>query len=357
MSWTVDGLSYDTRKKLTIDQTKIDADLADFPVTVILSVANFDFAKANADGFDIRFTTSDGSTLCKYEREIHDGSAIGVYHVKVPSVAGASDTDFYMYYRTTDTADGADPTNVWDANFIAVYHGQDATTSTLADSTSNGKTLTKRAANNPLEATGQVYKGQDFEATNTDYATTAAEWAGGLTAMTAECIAKLETTGAYHTLIGSGEEGGGGYGEYNWMLQIYTDNTLRGTIQKSTDFILSPLNLKSTGAIGASFKYCAMKWDGSNGHLRLDGAQDGTTAGSGTMNNSAGGTLHIGAQKNGPSGYRTALDGVMDEIRISNDDRSDAWLKATYNTLFDTLLTYGSEETPSATFISKITIM
>jgi len=63
VSWTVDGLIYTTRKKLTIDQTKVDDDLIDFPVLVKLTSSNFDFSKANADGYDIRFTSSDGVTL------------------------------------------------------------------------------------------------------------------------------------------------------------------------------------------------------------------------------------------------------------------------------------------------------
>jgi len=38
-------------------------------------------------------------------------------------------------------------------------------------------------------------------------------------------------------------------------------------------------------------------------------------------------------------------DGVIDEIRLSTSQRAAAWEKATYNSLLDTLLTYGSEET------------
>ena len=57
------------RKKITINHTKIDSDLTDFPVLVKLTSANFDFSKANADGFDIRFTSDDGTTLLKFERE------------------------------------------------------------------------------------------------------------------------------------------------------------------------------------------------------------------------------------------------------------------------------------------------
>ena len=45
----------------------------------------------------------------------------------------------------------------------------------------------------------------------------------------------------------------------------------------------------------------------------------------------------------------THYDGKMDEVRISSTNRSAAWLKATYNSLYDTLLTYGDEEIEAVT--------
>jgi len=40
---------------------------------------------------------------------------------------------------------------------------------------------------------------------------------------------------------------------------------------------------------------------------------------------------------------------VGDEVRFSNTARSVAWIKATYASLWDTLLTYGDEETEGVT--------
>jgi len=66
---------YTTRRKITIDSSKIDADLTDFPVLVKLTSSNFDFSEANSDGYDIRFTSSDGTTLLDFERVKHDSSS------------------------------------------------------------------------------------------------------------------------------------------------------------------------------------------------------------------------------------------------------------------------------------------
>ena len=52
--------SWQYRKKITINGGLIDADLTDFPVLVKLTSSNFEFSQARSDGYDIRFTKSDG---------------------------------------------------------------------------------------------------------------------------------------------------------------------------------------------------------------------------------------------------------------------------------------------------------
>jgi len=68
MAWLT-GWSY--RQKLTLDSSKVDSDCSDFPVKVVFDKDNFAFAHALETGNDIRFTSSDGETLLKYERELH----------------------------------------------------------------------------------------------------------------------------------------------------------------------------------------------------------------------------------------------------------------------------------------------
>ena len=68
MAWLT-GWSY--RKKLTVDHSKVDSDCSDFPVKTIFDGDNFAFAHALETGNDVRFTSSDGETLLKHERELH----------------------------------------------------------------------------------------------------------------------------------------------------------------------------------------------------------------------------------------------------------------------------------------------
>ena len=70
MSWLGGGYLY--RRKITLDYTKFPSTLTDFPLLVKLTSANFDFSKIlTAGGLDVRFCSSDGSTLLKFDREFH----------------------------------------------------------------------------------------------------------------------------------------------------------------------------------------------------------------------------------------------------------------------------------------------
>ena len=88
-------------------------------------------------------------------------------------------------------------------------------------------------------------------------------------------------------------------------------------------------------------------WDTSYLRHYRDGATSGTPVEQ--TNNAQANADHdlvIGGYTFGTSAQTLAdFDGIIDEVRISSIGRSAAWLKATYNSLWDTLLTYGAEET------------
>ena len=197
--WLVGGVTYLYRRKITIPFTRVSGNLTDFPILVRLTgttsnwlpntsyaidavvkpttdnnryyrckVAgtsgsseptwlttlgetqtdsgatwvcttntSFDFAKSNANGYDIRFTQSDGETLLNYDRERHtQSSGLAEYHIKVPTVSNTVNTDIYLYYRPTSTADGQNKNATWDANFKGVWHLNE-TSGTVFDSTVN----------------------------------------------------------------------------------------------------------------------------------------------------------------------------------------------------------------------------
>ena len=347
--WTVDSLEYGTRKKLTIDHTKVGATLTNFPVLVKLTDARFDWSHSNSDGFDVRFTASDGSTLLKYERERHDGADYAEYWVKIPSVSSSTDTDFYIYYRTTDTADGADPTNVWDADFKAVYHlKDDPNTSTCQDSTTNNKDITKKGANEPIEATGKIAKGQQFDGSN-DYGTISGNLLQNASACFIEFWASFGTTPSEQCPVSC-------YKDDNDMWLVYLSGTNTTTerlamgrsVGGAWGYVAhTGTNLGKNGLSDGNFHHIFIYFNGSGtGKIYVDGVDktDSSGAISGLPNITTNTTL--GDYPNATHQY---FKGVLDELRISNVARSIAFGVASYNSENDSLLTYGDEEVSAAT--------
>src|SRR3989304_762047 len=97
-SWFND--SWQFRKAITIDNTKVTADLTNFPVLINLTSDAGLAANAQADGDDILFTSSGGATQLSHEIEKY-GSSTGalVAWVKVPSLPSSTDTGLLYVLR------------------------------------------------------------------------------------------------------------------------------------------------------------------------------------------------------------------------------------------------------------------
>ena len=130
---------YLKRRKLTINNTNVDAPLSDFPVLIKISDSSgisstdvtsiFTELGSDANRKKIAVTTSNGTTQCYVEIERFDYvNSVAWLWVKVPSVASGDTTILYLYYDanqadnisyvgdTTDTITN----NVWDSNFVVV---------------------------------------------------------------------------------------------------------------------------------------------------------------------------------------------------------------------------------------------
>jgi hypothetical protein len=171
-SWYNSSWAY--RRQITIDHTKVASDEANFPVLISLDA----LSNIQANGTDIRFTSSDGTTELPREIESYSAGSLRAW-VKVPALSSSTDTVIYMYYgnsgATETTATSAyGSQNVWktdgvDTSTAMVQHMKDATTSTITDSTANANNGTKKAANEPIAtSSGQIDGAQTFDGTD-DY--------------------------------------------------------------------------------------------------------------------------------------------------------------------------------------------
>ena len=133
---------YDTawakRQPITICHSQIVDDLTDFPVLITETNVNpalFDNAKS--DGSDIVLTSGDGVTVLKRELVGFDNSTNKMeLYAKVPSLSSTTDTLLYIYYQNP-YASVVNDSDTWDSHYIMVQHMEDATSETILGSTIN----------------------------------------------------------------------------------------------------------------------------------------------------------------------------------------------------------------------------
>ena len=345
--------TYDQRIKLTIDHTKIDDTLSNFPVTAFFTDAQAEeiFAEFDADeDFDRGQFALGDDTLLKAEKELFDVSeSKAIYHVKIPSISSSVDTDYYFYYDNDADHNtsyigiigSATAAEVWDEYYKLVCHGVDDTTSTVLDSTSNNNDGTKKAANEPVEAAGKVGQGQDFDGVN-DYTNlgTSSTLQPETGDFTVEVVAKTSDVTTYRSILECRESGGGeGWklyygittGEIRWSMEDHDGNGAAANAD--------------TDCSDGEYHYVVGIRDTTEDELTvfLDGVEDVTPVTDTTVSTvNSGIDLLMGCDHDHTKFW---YNDVIDEVRISKTRRTNGWIKATYNSLWDTLLTYGSEET------------
>ena len=118
--------SWQYRKAILVDHTKVVGDLVDFPVLVSSSGDTDLAAHARPDGFDILFTDEDGTTKLSHQREAYDGAGNLVAWVKLPLLPTGVDKLLFIYYGNPSSADQQSVNATWTNGYQAVWHLSEA---------------------------------------------------------------------------------------------------------------------------------------------------------------------------------------------------------------------------------------
>lgn len=116
--------SWLSRELITIDHTKVSGTLSNFPVCFDINDANLDiWTKAQANGNDILFTLSDGTTKLSHELSKYDNSGKElISYVEVPTLSNSVDTGLYMYYENAGAGAQEDVAGTWGVNAKGIWH-------------------------------------------------------------------------------------------------------------------------------------------------------------------------------------------------------------------------------------------
>jgi len=332
------------RKKITIDSSKIDSD-------------------SDTDKKKVAFTKADGTTQLYAEIEQFDATnQKAVYWVSKSDwvISSSSDTEFYVYYDSSqsdnttyigDTPGSAPATNVWDSNYQGVWHHSQSPTGNILDSSSNGRDLTSSGSMTSDDLVdGKIAKGLDFDGTD-DVLYRSSGSVGLANAWTVEHIFKGDTWSGSQFLFSLRPSSGVANGidiqngTYNYEIEFFDSNgsTIKDYARNSAF---------STG----TWYVLTVTWDGTNLKIYVNGTEDTNinkrTDGSGSQT-STDRIISLWARYTTSQYY---FDGIGDEVRLSSTARSAAWIKASYNSGNNTLLTFGSEETGTITISVSETI-
>ena len=171
--------SWEFRKKITLSlntATGVDSDLTEFPA--LISFTDTDLIQTNESlGRDFVFTQSDGTTVLFHEIEEFDNTTGEIIAwVRIPTLSASSTTEMYIYYK--GEAIGFNSANVWNDDYVLVWHLNQTSTGTVGefrDATSNGNHGRGGGGTNlgynvnriPHDTEGQIGNGQDLKGPTT----------------------------------------------------------------------------------------------------------------------------------------------------------------------------------------------
>ena len=325
----LEGFAY--YKTITISNTNVDADLANFPVYVpIINDADIGGHCVGTNGYDVQFANADNSETLTFERIYWNnpaGTANGDFYVLVNPVDHDADTVIRCYYGKAEETNHSSPENTFSTTngWAAVWHLEESGNPYLDASSNDNDSV---GGTYPTQVDGKVGKGQDFDKGSSEYIQiansaslmfdedddmTVSVWLKGESFVADWIIwCRGEDNQGYHLVIPT-------YEEYAWARFYIQDNEAHG---KTYDNDL-------TNFIPGTWYHVVARIDrdSSTGfQIAVNGEFNEGTDPTGVGNLSHSNPLYLGCKL----GVQNFFNGILDEIRISRTLRNNAFIKFEY---------------------------
>jgi hypothetical protein len=351
---------------ITIADTNVDGDLSNF--TVVLNEDALPSEMFDADGSypalegggDIRFSSDyDGANQLPCDiRAFHiDNDPANGYAniaVKVPSILASGGATIYVWYNKAGesqpaAADTYGQYNAYDGDFIGVWpliESGNGTAGEFKDRTSNqinGQGGSGTGSKVPTQEDGDVYKRQSFDGTDdhVDLNNSGANdfnFVQNSLVFTWEGLIGIDNLSSRESIF----RNTGSTAEKGFTLCWETNaavgyDALRALIVKGSSGtpVIDCRSPDGTTITDTNPHHVAFRGNGSGNSVLfyVDGVQKATTVSTAFSSLSTGGTTNDTLL--GRDGGATAFGGSMEEVRVSDVDRSAAWIKATSYSLQD----------------------
>lgn len=354
--------TYGFRRTLTLESDLVagGADFANFPVFV--SITETDLATTgnggdvtSSDGFDIVFTDSSNTQLAHEIESYNPVTGAIAMWVNVTALGASTDTEIRMYYGdATVSTSQEDVANVWDADYVAVWHMSEDPTSTadgscgggsfaLCDSSGNNFHLTDVSGGNLTSVVGGVGNAVDFPGNNNNRHVTATGLDTVLnnsTGLTVEVWVNSDSATANRGII-SGQFDSVDLSPLNLRYDVAGFQGGGLNVIKGWEDHESANNAQTD-----VLQNIVKRWSANLAEqMVIDGALDIPTA---TYGNSFSEITGINSTTYiGRGGNSDVWQGTIEEVRISTVARSVDWITTGYNNV-------ASPGTGSGAFISAM---
>mgnify|MGYP001627774361 CR=1 FL=1 len=306
---------YTNRLKGQVNSSQVSgsSDLNNFPVLmsftlpILRSTGNGGNVQ-NVNGYDIIFTAANGSTILSHQLESYNSAtgAIEIW-VRFPTLSATTNTEFYIYFGNSSISTDQSSSNVWDSNYKMVLH----LNGDFDDASGNGTDGTNIGTSS---TSGKIGLARSYGNNQNDRISIADNG-----------VSPLDITGNITISF--------------WM--------------NATDFSNLP-DIVSKGAWNDGYGI----WPSSNGFLRFQINSDALIAGDAVSTNNwhyvavsrasnGDRVIYIdgaaSASDNSTASFNTSDDdlflstatysyeGILDEVRISNNTRNSDWIATEYN--------------------------
>ena len=349
--------NWNYRQNITIESDYIDQDLYHFPILVVVPR---DVGSLCDGGDSIRFRNATNQEQY-YEIEGNWSSTGDSFiHVNVTFIDDSTDTVFYMYFNNSDASDDSQPSNVWHTDYVCVQHMNESDSfgnlnhgETFYDSTGydNDGTIDNSIGAGATSVPGQIGYCVDLDGTDGKVEIPdAAELYFGSTGYTISIWLQNDLPTSNKYFLSKDDElyyeylasGGFRYSQVHedddedYNTHYYTTGKGFTMWTMATFTFGGGLYPSDMCSFLNATQYFNSTWSTSNGGY--DGLNDNAL------------DIQIG-------GYGgTVWDGRVDEVRISNVNRSEAYITASYHSMnqtdgfltYDTAFTVGGTNPPSS---------
>ena len=362
------GYSYG--KKITIDNTKVSgsSSLTNFPVLISLTdndlrtTANSGYV-SSSNGYDIVFTSGDGTTTYSHEIEKYDASTGEfIAWVKVPSLSHNTNTEINMYYGNSSVNTNPSTTATWNNDYIVNMHMDDNPTGTIGNSSQQTFTATGVGSMTSSDiVAGKIGSGTDFDGSDDGFKMDDNNTLDlNTNDFTFSCWFKTDVIGSNQVMFNKKPTGGGvtGFGQLSITssgnISIYhkgsgtgqTYSSSSSTVNTNTWYLMHAVCDVSRDIVeifinGSSFATIPVVAGTTlaNGHKQFFG-------------------MYADYNANNHSGYvKSSFNGVLDEMRIALTNQSSDWIATEYNNQNSPSSFYsvGSHQTASSNLPVDIT--